>query len=319
MVREKIYEVQRKRFLFKVEKSHSHHDYQKYEDLRMAVWGDPKDRMPGQRNMVCENFYNEGSALFIGVFIEDDRGGFPEDRDHLVGFSYGFVGVKDKSLGFRNPENLLFYSQYTGVEDAYRHFGLGLLIKEFQRDVLVEDFGIDVISCTFDPLTGVNAYRNIHLLGMEVIAYNRDHYGDYGGKLNRLDVPCDRFCVHWHLSKETRRPSYDLGRLVNTSLPVICLSHQVVQGRDGPLEMAVLRDVDLGIDEPFILVEIPFDFYAVLQQTDVSDEAVRRIPKDWREATRRVFLHYFDEGYRVVDFRLFEQGNRRRDFYVLHR
>jgi predicted GNAT superfamily acetyltransferase len=40
----------------------------------------------------------------------------------------------------------------------------------------------------------------------------------------------------------------------------------------------------------------------MLRETDVADPEVRRIPVDWRMATRAVFLDLFARGYRVVDF-----------------
>ena len=67
------------------------------------------------------------------------------------------------------------------------------------------------------------------------------------------------------------------------------------------------------------LLEIPFDFYAMLKETAVDDPEVRRIPLDWRLITRRVFLSLFESGWRVVDFRLLSDGDRKRDFYVLSR
>jgi len=160
-----------KRYLFAAELSHDKDDYQKYEDLRQNIWEDPTDQMAGIRNMLCENYFDRGSSLFTGVFLEDKKGGFQKDNDHLVGFSYGFVGVRDKELGFRSVSNLQFYSQYLGVKKGYQNLGLGVLIKEFQRTVVLDIFGVNAITCTFDPLVGVNAYRNIHRFGMKVLEY----------------------------------------------------------------------------------------------------------------------------------------------------
>jgi len=156
-----IHTIKGKKFLLKVETSHDHPDYQKYEDLRFEIWEEPNDEMPGTRNMVCENYFNDGSALFIAVYVADEEGTFIEDEEHFVGFSYGFVGVEDKEVGFRDPENLVYYSQYTGARDVYLKYGLGILIKEFQKNIILDIFGVGRVSCTFDPLTGVNAYRNI--------------------------------------------------------------------------------------------------------------------------------------------------------------
>lgn len=305
------------RFLLRVETSHNSADYQKYEDLRNAIWEEPRDRMPGPRNMVCENFFNDGSALFIGAFVQDSSGGFPQDRDHLVGFSYGFVGVRDKSIGFRALDNLLFYSQYTGVREDFQGYGLGDRIKEFQGQVLQEVFGIHTIFCTYDPLTSVNAYRNIHRFGMEVSAYNVDHYGEFGGRLNRVDIPCDRFCVLWDLRRTSERPDDDPKALTGLGSWAVQAKLEEIQGKTGSVVLEVVAEIDLDLDQEFVLVEIPYDFYRMLQETDVADERVRCVPLDWRQATREVFQAYLARGYRVVGFRTSEEEGRTRGFYVL--
>ena len=53
---EKTHEIKGKNFLFIVEASKDYRDYQKYEDLRNKIWGEPNDTLPGARNMMCENF-----------------------------------------------------------------------------------------------------------------------------------------------------------------------------------------------------------------------------------------------------------------------
>jgi hypothetical protein len=95
-----IHVLEGKRYLFAVELSRDKDDYQKYEDLRQEIWKEPTDQMAGVRNMFCESYFDKGSSLFTGVFVEDEKGTFLKDGDHLVGFSYGFVGVRDKEAGF---------------------------------------------------------------------------------------------------------------------------------------------------------------------------------------------------------------------------
>lgn len=306
-----------KRYLFAVEMSYDKDDYQKYEDLRQEIWKEPTDQMAGVRNMLCENYFDRGSSLFTGVFVEDENKGFPRDRDHLVGFSYGIVGVRDKELGFRTPSNLVFYSQYLGVKKEFQDLGLGVFMKEFQRRVVLEILGVDTITCTFDPLVGVNARRNIHRFGMEILEYKAAYYQDFGGVLNRIDIPCDRFLVSWDLNKEIDRSPYDLDDLVKGDCLVIHSDVSRVQGRDGPLRLEVVKDTRADWDRKFALVEIPFDFYRMLKQTDVTDENVRNIPMDWRLATREVFQKLLARGYKVIDFRIFQDNGRKRDFYIL--
>jgi hypothetical protein len=72
---EKVHKIKGKNFLFKVENSDHPRDYAKYEELRNEIWGDPKDSLPGARNMMCTNFLYDGSnklplrKLIISNFI----------------------------------------------------------------------------------------------------------------------------------------------------------------------------------------------------------------------------------------------------------
>jgi predicted GNAT superfamily acetyltransferase len=316
---ETVHEIKEKKFLFQVESSHHQKDYQKYEDLRNEIWAESEDSLPGTRNMVCENYFNEGSALFIGVYVQDRKGDFIGDKDHLVGFSYGYVGVKDKSIGFRSLDNLLFFSLYTGAKIEYRKYGLGALIKEFQKRALLDIFGISTVTCTFDPLTGINAYRNIHRFGMDVLAYKESHYGEFGGNLNRADVPCDRFSLSWDLKREIRRPEYNLEELLQLERQVIFSEFAEVKGKTGDVILEVVLEVDLDLEHEFLLVEIPLDFYLMLRETNVDDQEIRRIPLDWRLATRKAFLTLLEKGYEIIDFRLVKGQSRNRDFYILRK
>ena len=316
---EALHTIKGKKFLFAVETSSHKDDYQKYEDLREEIWKEPTDQMAGPRNMRCENYFDRGSSLFTGVFVEDEKGNFSRDRGHLVGFSYGFVGVKDKDIGFRSQENLMFYSQYLGVKKEFQRFGLGVLIKGFQRDVVLGIFGVGTITCTFDPLVGVNAHRNIHHFAMEVVEYKEDFYKDFGGELNRIDVPCDRLYVSWDLEKSIQRPKCELEDLISPNHLALDTKIMEVKGRDGPVSLEIVTDIKPDLRQEFVLVEIPFDFYKMLKETDVLDEKVRAVPIEWRMRTREVFQKLFQREYRVIDFRMLRGDDRTRNFYVLKR
>ncbi len=316
---EKIHKIKGKNFLLKVESSGHPRDYLKYEELRNEIWGDPKDGLPGARNMMCTNFLYDGSNLFIAVYVESKSGVFKQDREHLVGFSYGFVGIKDKKVAFREPDNLLFYSQYVGVRQDFQLYGLGILIKQFQREKLMEIFGIYTVTNSFDPLTGINAYRNIHHFGMDVVEYRDAFYEDFIGLLNRVDIPCDRFLVSWDLKKDIQRPEYDLERLIDSGYIVLEAGIEEVKGRSGALKLEVVKDLNLDLDHEFLLVEIPVDFYRMLRETDVVESKIRSIPLEWRMKTRQVFKTLFERKYKIIDFKLVKKDKSKRDFYILKR
>jgi chorismate synthase len=298
---EKTVTVRDRAFLLRVETSPTSSDYAMYEALREEVWGFPEDHMSSERNMMCENVFHEGGSLFIGAFTERPGGGFAPEAEHLVGFVYGFVGVRDKAIGFRDPKNLRFYAQYAGVRKAYQSYGLGLLLKEYQREMVLDLLGVSTIICTYDPLTGVNASRNVHHFGMDVLEYRIATYGEYGGLLNRRDVATDRFLMSWDLERTGGRPGYDLETALAAPRPVRTALRRVA-GKSGELELEVVTGTDPSLASDPVVVPIPLDFYRMLQETDVADAEVRRIPVDWRAATREVFLALFARGYRVVDF-----------------
>lgn len=315
---EKIVTIKGRKFLFRVEDSALPADYLKYEELRNAIWQCPQDSLPGGRNMMCENFVHDGSSLFIGVFAEDEKGSLSASSEQLVGFSYGYVGLKDKSAGFRAPDNLQFYSQYNAVRDDHRGLNLGILLKEFQREQVRSGFGLATITCTYDPLTAVNAYRNIHHFGMDVLGYRTDIYGEFAGLLNRLDVPPDRLFVSWDLNKRGRRPEHDPEKWVSPGHCVIESKRLKVPGKSGEIELEVISDVRPTLDKDLLLVEIPGDFYLMLRETDAEDRNVRQIPIDWRMQTRKVFQGLLARGYRVNGF-FRTKAAPRRYFYILER
>lgn len=311
-----IHKIRGKKFLLQVETSHEAADYMRYEEIRNEIWENPLDSLAGTRNMAAENFFNDGSSLFIAAYVEDKNGSFTKDKAHLIGFSYGLVGVKDKELGFKDLDNIQFYSQYTGIKDEYQSFGLGILIKEFQREILMDVFGVYTVTCTYDPLSGVNAYRNIHHFRMDVVDYLEACYEDFGGKLNRLDVPADRLLVSWDLKKKPRKTEYNLDELIDSGCAVIQTEIREVKGKKGSIQLDVVTGINLFLRNDLLLAEIPFDFYTMLRETEVADSRVRNIPLEWRFKSREVFQDLFRRGYTVLDFRYAQKDGRQRDFYV---
>jgi predicted GNAT superfamily acetyltransferase len=306
-------------FLFAVEDSYVETDYLKYEEIRNQIWGEPRDNLASIRNMKSENYFVNGSCLFIGVFVKSESGDFVRDKKHLIGFSFGYAGVKDVDLGFKSPDNLSFYSQFTGVIPGFQKYGLGILIKEFQKKLVRELLGIKIITCTYDPLTGVNAYRNIHHFNMELIEYRESCYGDFEGYLNRSDIPSDRFHVAWHFDEPPARLQYDIQDLLVAGQIVLEAELMEIAGRYNRVVLENIKKVDLDLKEDILLVEIPVDFYTMLRETSVQDEVVRNIPYDWRLQSRQAFLTLLDKGYKLRDFRVVEYADHKRDFYVFSR
>lgn len=316
---DRIIETKGRRFLLFVETSTKDEDYQKYEDLRQHIWEEPEDHFSGHRNMAAENYFAYGGSLFTGVYADDGFGNIIRSPEHFAGFTYGYVSPVDKKLGYRRQDNLRFYSQYAAVRPDLQHFRLGTALKRHQAEAVQNILGVHVIACTFDPLTGVNANRNIHKLGMRVRKYITACYQNFGGLLNRADVPADRFFVTWNLKKDTTeiRPPV-IPSLAKEAAWALQSRLKKIPGRSGAVDMPVPAEEITGdINTDYVLVEIPENFYRLLQETGVDDKAIRRIPLDWRMASRRVFTMLLKAGFTVTDFQRFTLDNRPRNVYVL--
>jgi predicted GNAT superfamily acetyltransferase len=291
------------KFLLRVESSSRPEDYAKYERIRHAIWAFSDDHLAGTRNLLCENFFHDGTSLFIAAYAAGPDGELTENAETIVGFAYGFVGVRDKTVGFRSLDNLWFYSQYAGVRSEAEGFGLGLAIKEFQGDVLRGLFGIRTVVCTYDPLTAVNAHRNIHRFGMSVVEYRTAMYGEFGGRLNRCDVPSDRFFMSWDLDREAAGEPRSAAERNDDGPSILPVERRLVRGRTGTLELDIPRAPELDPAAGCVRLPIPADFYSMLRETDVDDPQVRRIPVDWRLCTREALKSLLARGFRIVDFR----------------
>lgn len=299
---ERRHDARGRPFKIKIETSPEPGDYAKYDRLREAIWRFPDDHLAGTRNLMCENFLFDGSSLFLAAYAAEPSGVFVEDETHLAGFAYGFTGIRDKTRGFTSPGNLRFYSQYAGVRPGFEGCGLGVQLKESQREILLQGWGIDEVVCTYDPLTGVNARRNVHHFGMTVVDYRVSTYGAYGGRLNREDVPTDRFFMSWDLYKPAVLPAAERIGFPPEARRIFSVETVVSAGRSGPGGFEVIRGENTIGDDPLLIVQIPADFYRMLRETDVDNPGLRRLPLDWRLQTRRIFQELFGRGYRPVDF-----------------
>lgn len=310
-----------RRFLLFVETGARDEDYQKYEDLRQEIWEEPDDHFSSRRNMAGENYFSCGGSLFTGAYSEDENGRIPRRPEQFVGFTYGYVGAMDKNIGYRRRDNLHFYSQYAAVREDMRRFGLGSALKHHQADAVQNILGVDVISCTFDPLTGVNANRNIHKLGMRVEKYIASCYRNFGGRLNREDIPSDRFYVTWNLQNRRQKPvSLDSKKLTADAAWALLARTAQIKGSGGRMEIQVPGQkisTSGDLESDIVLVEIPGDFYHMLRSTDTGDPTVRRIPLEWRMASRRVFSLLMECGFRVFDFQRSTLEGGIRNVYVL--
>lgn len=219
--------------------------------------------------------WGDGDVVPRGLFIAMQEEGAlvagAFDGEKLVGFVFSFP----------TQDPTLHHSHMLGVLESHRNTGAALLLKRFQRDWCLSR-GVRKVVWTFDPLRGANARFNLHKLGATVRTYLVDHYGPMGG-IN-AGAPSDRFLAEWDLLGAFPRFYDPPPPLEAEGLPQV-----------NRVEDEVPLGADLSLEAPRILVQIPEDFGKMLRES-------RKLALRWREESRRIFTHYFQKGYRAVDF-----------------
>lgn len=228
------------------------------EAISREIWG------AAERNIVPRELLltmQQNGGLVHGAF-------FPSGR--LVGFCFGFVGMRDGQLRL--------CSHQLGVLPEFRGGGIGIALKQAQRDDALR-LGYELVSWTFDPLEARNAYINLHRLGCIARLYDRDHYGAMEDDLNR-GLPSDRLEAEWWL----RRPKPSNA----TSGALVILR----VGADG----GPIREASHPSAGTTVLLSIPPDFQQVKR---ASHELALR----WRMESRAAFEAALSAGLVAVDFR----------------
>ncbi len=251
------------------------------EDLQRMVWQESEAEIVPAHLM---NSAVHNGGLLLGAFTEQD----------LVGFVFGFSGF------YRTPDGprLKHYSSMLGVRPEWRDQGLGFALKRAQWQ-LVRYQGIDRITWTFDPLLSRNAWLNIARLGAVCSTYLRDFYGKMNDVLNQ-GLPTDRFDADWWVNSprvnrrlsRRRRPNLTLIHYLSGGAQIYNPAEMDIHHLPHPVDSQV---VEIGIDLPFLLVEIPDDFQA-LKAADFH------LAGEWRMHTRTIFETLFNAGYIVTDF-----------------
>ncbi len=217
------------------------------------IWG-ASERNVVPRELLLTMQLNGGVVL--GAFAPDER---------LVGFVFGFPGLRDGRLRI--------CSHQLGVVPEYRGAGIGIALKQAQRDEALR-LGYELISWTFDPLEARNAYINLHRLGCIARLYDRDHYGPMEDELNR-GLPSDRLEAEWWLGSthalDADRAGVD--RAVPLDAPVLLDTDQA----GFPVRTAVNLVGNRGA-----LIRVPTDFQAIKQN---NMDLARR----WRTESRAAF------------------------------
>lgn len=236
------------------------------EDLQRAVWGMlDRDIVPSHQLLAA----SRAGGVIVGAFA----------ARALVGFCYGFIGVRDGEL--------LFVSHMAGVAAAYQRSGVGFLLKRAQREAALER-GVKRMVWTYDPMASLNAHFNLHKLGSVAMRYYVNYYGEMEDDLNR-GLPSDRLEVDWWL-RDPRIVSLMQGETAhrewNGATALAPIPSSPVLKPQAP---------DLTLESPIVRMKIPTSFSEIKQRN-------RQVGREWLIAVRQAFQHYFAKGYQAVDF-----------------
>ena len=213
------------------------------------------------------------------------------DGDKLVGYLFGFLGLHEN----RGPLKLC--SQTMGVLADYRRRGIAESLKWAQRDRALK-LGLRLVTWTYDPLEGPNAYLNLHKLNGIARIYKRNVYGEHFGALNE-GLPTDRFMIEWWVEQ-----------ISNFKFQISNIKKVVVTRVEGSGADQRLVEYDLKSEEEAVRVEVPVDVQTI-RKADMA------LAVDWRVKTREIFETYFARMYVAVDFTREECDGAQRNLYTL--
>ncbi|MCI0520283.1 MAG: hypothetical protein L0Z70_08515 [Chloroflexi bacterium] len=273
------------------------------EELQRQVWtGSETEVVPA--HVLLTGVHNGG--VLVGAFTPGENPG----EEQLVGFVFGFPGLVFTPDGAQ-PKHC---SHMMGVHPDYRDHGLGFSLKRAQWQI-VRSQGLGLITWTYDPLLSRNAYLNIAKLGAVCNTYRRDEYGELRDSMNR-GLSTDRFQVDWwvnstrvnrRLSRRARTP-LDFAQYAAGGAPLVNPAAAGAGGWPAPVDID-LHSLPRPEDAPLLMLEVPSDFLS-LKEADFS------LAVAWRQHTRLLFEHLFEQGYLVTDF-VFESRPTPRSVYIL--
>ncbi|SMX93586.1 MULTISPECIES: hypothetical protein [Brevibacterium] len=113
-----------------------------------------------------------------------------DEPDEMIGVTIGFFG---------QPLGTLMHSHIAGVRHQVIGRGAGSAMKLHQR-LWCLNLGITEMTWTFDPLVARNAYFNFQRLGVGMVEYLEDFYGQMRDGVNAGQAS-DRMVVSWSLDK----------------------------------------------------------------------------------------------------------------------
>ena len=244
-------------------------EMEQVQKLEEEVWGITP--LPTHQTLTA----SKNGGILVGAY----------DGERLIGFSYGFAGVK-------NGKSYLC-SHMLGIDKAYRSQRIGERLKQAQRKLAIEK-GYDLMVWTFDPLETRNGYLNLTKLNGICDTYIENCYGEMQDGFNK-GLPSDRFEVHWHLKSDYVSKQQTPAEAAHA----IAIGDITFDENGLPLLSCKLLE---NLEEPAYRLPVPKDFQDLKGKS--QEHAMH-----WRLATRDVFQAMFAAGYAAVRLQVNEQWN----------
>lgn len=242
-------------------------DFKKITEIQKSAWGFLDRDIEPHHLMTRVQKYG---GLVQGLYFNDE----------LAGFTYALIAKWEGKY--------FIYSHMTGIRKSHQGKGFGFLLKKAQRKEVLK-MGYDLIRWNFDPLESMNAYFNIHRLGIISLEYERDIYGKGESGLHK-GLSTDRLIATWELNSD---------RVINK-----------MREKDPPIIEDIPPKNAGSFTRKTAYIEIPKDIRSLKKH---------RLPKavEWRTKTRHLFESAFQKGYVVRDI-VFSM-DKKRIFYKLWR
>ncbi len=245
-------------------------DYLACEEVQRQVWAAPDNRDVVPASLLITAHKNGG--ILLGAF----------DQGQMVAFVFGFIGSEGEGT-----TRIKHCSHMLAVLPAYRGTGLGIALKQGQREILLTQ-GLKLATWTYDPLQALNAQLNLSRLGAIARRYVRDAYGEMYDVLN-AGVSSDRFEAEWWITSDRVRERMAAPRQA-AQIPSIPAVFDVQFEANGLVR--ALGERDWQGDR--LWLEIPVDFNR-MKELDLD------LARAWRESTRNAFEKLFKMGYVAIE------------------
>ena len=149
------------------------------------------------------------------------------DGEKIVGATFAFPSIE--------PE-LHIHSHMSATIDGYRDQGIGYQMKVHQYH-WAREHGYKAITWTYDPLVKRNAKFNLIKLGVDLLEYLPNFYGEMEDALNKGDET-DRLMVRWDLTSPEPK-SRTLIEQIPAGAKTIAIPEDIVSIREANLSEAI--------------------------------------------------------------------------------